>query len=230
LRRLADPPTKKALTFTQWLLLAASISQATALGFFPASAQAGKCSVAIMQLLEEVRAKYPDHLEGAARSSESADSRLKRFHGSAAPGPNYSGHEGVVHTSPGDPHHAVKVWKGETRELFTDAVDFLVLADKTIAAIPEVTMNFRVVKVLERGDHWIYREFVKDSMPLEEAIRVNAAAKTAYDRAVKLINTQASRTKSPVLKRIRSMLMTQPPSINLHWDIKAQQIVLIDGF
>jgi hypothetical protein len=193
----------------------------------PGAPSFAACTDKVRTFLEEWRRVHPEEAAEVSKSAESAEARLADFK-RGGEGPTYSGAEGSIHTSPLSPDRALKIWFPHRLADFRDGVDFLIVTRKTVEKIPEMAQKLKVVRVLERGDGWIVREFFQESRPLADVLESEPAAKQALNETVKLANRYQS--KGPMMQRLQRMLMAKPPSVNLHWDAVTQQIVLIDGF
>jgi hypothetical protein len=145
---------------------------------------------------------------------------VQRFH--------YHGGEGDVYVVPERPDVALKIWKPARVGDFDASVNFLVAMRWIVETDPVISQHVRVVRILEKGPKWIVREFVKESIPLRDAIARSPEARSAFDALV--TNYLIRHPQNEVLRYLKLKLLAKPISENLHWDPASLRIVIIDGF
>ena len=195
----------------------------------PVPAPAGICSGKVLELLQRWREVPTEGARAVEVSHRPFESRLTEFYAGRTPGPEYVGGEGRIYTQPdARPGLALKRWKRDRLPDFADGVDFLVAGRELVDSMPELHRRLEVVRIQERGPDWILREFRANSKPLADVFQTDPWARAALSDLRRTCNRYQAR--SPIIQRLQRMLMTTPPSVNLHWDASARKVLLIDGF
>jgi hypothetical protein len=132
------------------------------------------------------------------------------------------GGEGKIFLSSKYPDKALKRWFSSQLLKFEKSIDLLDGARRMIENDPELKKYIEVVKIYEKGNDWILRDFYSFSYELRNALKSEEEARIVYDRVIALLSDT---TDFYLMKVLQKLIDT---SYNLHWDANFNKIIIID--
>jgi hypothetical protein len=118
----------------------------------------------------------------------------------------------------------LKRWFSSQLYKFDKSVDLLDGTRRMIVNDPELNKYIKVVKIYEKGQDWILRDYFQYSYELRQAIKREMQAKISYEKVLDLLKN----TNDYYLQVVFERLDRAKPSANMHWDAKLNKIIIID--
>ncbi|HEU4325326.1 MAG TPA: hypothetical protein VFS21_19440 [Roseiflexaceae bacterium] len=151
--------------------------------------------------------------------------RLREFRGNDdlhAPR-DLRGGEGQVFPSEIHPGLALKRWFDKRIRDLDLSIQKLEQTKAAVDNDPRLSADLEVVKIYERGEDWILRDFDASSNVLKDFLD-NPEVAASRQRLIRLLEG----TTDPMLRDVLGKLKKNPPSANLHWSEDLGKILIID--
>jgi hypothetical protein len=115
----------------------------------------------------------------------------------------------------------MKRWFEGSMHKFHRSIYLLEEAEEVLDKVPGLNKLMDIVQVTEKGPDWVIRGFVKDSVPLEDAISNPIVAQVRQD-AINLLSKEKGFIEKEILDKLKNN------SANLHWSDDTEKIIIID--
>jgi hypothetical protein len=140
----------------------------------------------------------------------------------------FSGQEGQIFESEVEAGVCLKRWFKKALDKMPESIRLLEEAHAEIQSDPKLRDLIEIVRIHERGEDWILRDFEFDSIPLSKAL---GDPKVSSVRASLFKELQArQRVEGTLSKALGDLLkkLGEPPSANVHWSPTKKKCVVID--